>query len=89
MVDKLKLDPDQLTGVMDYFNVVQFFEDDTSEYVRRGVTDKEAVEAAKHYCTSVGAQMGFVKRVIITDMLDITVFEWIHGKGVVFPPRGE
>jgi hypothetical protein len=82
-----KITADELTGVADYFNVVQFFEDDTYEYVRRGVTDEEAVLAAKHYCTSVGARMGFVKRVIITDMLDNTNFEWVYGKGVVFPPR--
>lgn len=88
MTDEIdKLEANDLLAVADYFNVVQFFEDGTYEYVRKGVTDEEAVLAAKHYCTSVGAKMGFVKRVIITDMLDCTNFEWVYGKGVVFPPR--
>lgn len=66
------------------FSVCQFFEDDTYEYVRRHVSPEEAVKAAQHYCTSVGARMGFVKRVIITDALDCINFEWQYGKGVVF-----
>jgi hypothetical protein len=68
------------------FNVVQFFDDDSYEYVPRGVDAEHAMLAAKHYITSVGSQMGFVKRVIVTDMLDLTVFEWQHGKGIIFPP---
>lgn len=71
------------------FNVVQFFEDDTYEYVRRGVGAEEAVRAAKHYTESVGARMGLVKKVIITDSGDETNFEWRQGEGVVFPPRSE
>lgn len=71
----------------DYFNVVQFFNDDTYEYVRRGVTAEEAVEAARHYCTSVGARLGFVKKVVITDLGDFTHFEWQYRVGVVFPPK--
>jgi hypothetical protein len=66
------------------FNVVQFFDDDSSEYVRRAVGAEEAVVATRHYTNSVGARLGMVRRVIITDMLDQTVFEWIYGKGIVF-----
>lgn len=66
------------------YNVVQFFEDDSYEYVRRGVTAEEAVNAAHHYCHSVGAQLKFTKRVIITDMGDCINFEWVNGKGVTF-----
>jgi hypothetical protein len=69
------------------FNVVQFFEDDTSEYVRRLVPAEEAMKAAYHYCNSVGVRLGFVKRVIVTDVLDCINFEWQSDKGVVFPPR--
>lgn len=29
--------------------------------------------------------MGMVKRVIITDMLDQTCFEWEYQKGITFP----
>jgi hypothetical protein len=68
------------------FNVVQFFEDGTNEYVRRAIGAQEAVDAARHYCHSVAARLGMVNRVIITDMGDSTVFEWIRGKGVTFPP---
>ena len=68
------------------FNVVQFFEDDSYEYVRTAVQAQEAVSAAKHYCTSVGARMGVVKRVIITDAGDSTFFEWRRGVGQVWPP---
>jgi hypothetical protein len=71
------------------FSVVQFFEDGTYEYVRRFVSAEEATSAAKHYCTSVGVKMGLVKRVIITDGGDCCCFEWIHGQGVVFPPKDE
>jgi hypothetical protein len=68
------------------FSVCQFFRDGTSEYVRRNVPAKEAVEAAQHYTSSVAASLGMVERVIITDSGDQTNFEWQHGKGVTYPP---
>jgi hypothetical protein len=67
-----------------YFNVVQFFEDDSYEYVRESVSAEEAVEAAAHYCNSVGARMGFTKKVMITDEDDACNFMWEYGKGVTF-----
>lgn len=66
------------------FNVVQFFEDESSEYVRTNVSAEEAVKAAKHYCTSVGARLGMTRRVIITDSGDFINFEWKFGKGITF-----
>ena len=69
------------------FSVYQFFEDGQYERVRFLVTMVEAVEAVKHYTTSVGARMGMVKRVIITDGGDCTCFEWIYGKGQIFPTK--
>ena len=69
------------------FNVVQFFADESSEYVRRNVSAEEAVNAAKHYCTSVGAKLGITRRVIITDGGDSTNFEWKFGKGITYPPE--
>jgi hypothetical protein len=65
--------------------VCQFFEDGSYEYVRRFVSEMEAVKAFAHYTTSVGARMGMTKRVIITDGGDCIAAEWIYGKGVVFP----
>lgn len=73
-----------MTGTQGEFSVCQFFEDGSSEYVRRFVSAEEAVEAAHHYCNSVGAKLGFTKRVIITDGGDFTNFEWQYGKGVTF-----
>lgn len=70
------------------FNVVQFFEDGTSEYVRRRVSAVEAIDVAKHYTRSVAAWLGVVNRVIVTDMGDLTCFEWIRGKGIT-PPKVE
>lgn len=71
----------------DEFSVCQFFEDESYEYVRRFVSAKEAVEAAKHYCTSIGAQLGTTRRVIITDGGDSINFEWQFGKGITY--RGD
>ncbi len=71
------------------YSVVQFFDDGTYEYVRRYVSDVEAVLAAKHYTNSVGARAGLVTRVIITDGGDCTCFDWRLNEGVVFPPTEE
>lgn len=66
------------------YSVAQFFKDGTHEYVRRFVGPEEAVRIAKHYTDSVGARIGLVERVIITDGGDFCCFEWTHGKGVTF-----
>lgn len=68
------------------FSVVQYFPDDSYEYVRRYVSATEAMTAARHYCTSVGAKLGITKKVIITDGGDFICFEWTKEKGVTFPP---
>ncbi len=70
---------------MELFSVVQYFEDDTYEYVRKAVDAKEALAAFSHYTTSVGVQIGFVKRVIIIDSGDCVAYEWEYGKGITFP----
>jgi hypothetical protein len=67
------------------FSVCQFFEDGSYEYVRRFVGAEEAVKAARHYTDNVAVKMGLTQRVIITDGGDYTVFEWVAGKGVVYP----
>lgn len=71
------------------FSVYQFFVDGSQERVREWVSAEEAVKAAHHYTSSIGAKLGFVERVVITDGGDCTVFEWVTGKGVIFPPREE
>ena len=70
------------------YNVCQFFQDDTYEYVRRYVTFPRALEAFAHYCTSVGAKHHLVKRVIITDGDDYTTMEWKWEEGITFPREG-
>lgn len=68
------------------YSVCQFFADGTSEYVARFVSGQEAVRVFRDYTRSVGAHVGFTKRVIITDGGDSINFEWEHGKGITFPP---
>lgn len=63
------------------FCVYQFFDDGTYEKVRDHVPAQQAVEAFGHYTTSVGAKMGIVERVIITDSGDCTNIEWHRDKG--------
>jgi hypothetical protein len=46
----------------------------------------DAIPAAVHYCKSVAAMVGIVKRVIVTDSGDCIVFEWLYGGGLVYPP---
>lgn len=71
----------------EYFSVYQFFPDGSYERVRDHVEAEEAVQAATHYTTSVGARLGTTTRVIITDGWDCTNFEWKFGEGVVFPSQ--
>ena len=67
------------------FSVYQFFEDGSCERVREWVSAEEAVQAARHYTTSVAAQYGMTRRVIITDGGDCISFEWQYGQGVTYP----
>ena len=70
---------------MGVFCVYQFFPDGTHECVREWGLAEEAVLAAKHYCSCVGAQLGTTVRVIITDREDFCVFDWKRGEGIIFP----
>lgn len=67
------------------FSVCQFFPDGSYEYVARHVPVESALSAAAHYTMNVSAHAGLTERVIITDSGDCICFEWIFGKGVVFP----
>jgi hypothetical protein len=67
------------------FSVYQFLVDGIQERVRHFVPAEEAVKAAYHYTSNVAARMGITERVIITDGGDCVVFEWLKGKGIVFP----
>jgi hypothetical protein len=65
----------------DSFSVIQHFEDDSHEYVKRNVSPEEAVDAFAIYSTCAGAQIGSTRRVTI--MVGGCVrFEWQYGKGL-------
>lgn len=72
---------------MNEFSVVQWFPNEQYEYVRRFVDDATAVNAAKRYCTCVGAKVGTTVRVMIEDGGGYCVFDWQREQGVVFPPQ--
>jgi hypothetical protein len=74
-----------MQSLSEKFSVWQFFPDETYEKVRSYVGGEEAVTAAMHYATSVGARMGTTRRVIITDGGDFTVWEWKFEEGITFP----
>lgn len=69
----------------DEFSVAQWFENGAYEYVRRFVSAEDAVEAARHYMTCVGARMGTTVRVIIEDGGGYCILEWEREKGITFP----
>ena len=72
----------------DFYSVWQFFPDDFHECVARSVGAEEAVRIAHSCTTRPAAQMGIIRKVIVTDDGDCTCFMWEHDKGVVFPPSG-
>lgn len=69
------------------FSVYQFFPDGQYEKVREHVNIKQAMDAARHYCTCVAARIGTTVEVIICDGEDLRIFEWKFGQGVTFPQR--
>ena len=71
------------------FSVYQFFKDESiaPECVAHHVDVPTAGNKFAHYTQSVGAKLGLVVRVIMTDGGDHTCMEWQHGRGVTFPPE--
>lgn len=67
------------------FSTVQFFPDGQYEYIARYVSAQEALIMARSYITRPAALIGIIRRVIVTDGGDCTVFEWRYGKGITFP----
>ena len=66
------------------YSVAQWFPNGVYEYVRRYVDKDEAVQAAIHYMTCVGAKMGTTVRVMIEDGGGYCVLEWQREQGIVF-----
>jgi hypothetical protein len=73
----------------DEFSVVIFFPDGYYEYVCRYVSAQKAVETAASYTRRPAAQMGIIRRVIVTDGDDHCNFEWKFGEGVTYPPEAK
>lgn len=73
------------------FLVHQFFSDGTNTNDGRWEDSNTAVIKAKRFVDSPAAKIGIVVRVIITDQLDSTVFDWGRDRGLTFPspPPGE
>ena len=71
------------------FNVVQFFTNGLSEYVRRNVSAEEAVKALEHYTNNVAVRLGLISKVIITDSWEYTNCVWTPKDGVVYPPQAK
>lgn len=69
------------------FQVWTFFKDGTYEPDDDWTDLETAVKRAKSISESVGAQTGMITDIKIVDTGDCTVFHWVEGDGVVFPPR--
>ena len=70
------------------FSVVQFFPNGTHEYLERSVPPQAAVERFFEAQLTVGARIGAVHRLIITDADDFIAAEWVFGRGLTFPRPG-
>jgi len=69
------------------FSVYWFDPDGNSYAEARFIEVKAACQLAKSLMERPAAQLGFIRRVIITDGGDCTCFEWKHGEGIVYPPQ--
>jgi hypothetical protein len=65
--------------------VYRFFADGKWELVERFADHTTAVRTATALTDSVSAKIGLTARVVIIDDMDFTSFEWIRGRGLVFP----
>ena len=69
------------------FSVYVFFPDGSYIAEQRFVGAETAVRTAHRISSSVGARIGTVERIIITDGGDCTCFEWTREAGVTYPER--
>lgn len=66
-------------------SVYQFFASGKWELVESFTDAKMAVRTATALAESVSAKIGLTSRIIIMDEMGFTSFEWIKGRGLVFP----
>jgi len=67
------------------FSVYVFFPDDSWQKEGEGLDVVGAMRLVSQLSHSVGARMGMVQRIIITDSGDSTCLEWKPGLGITFP----
>jgi hypothetical protein len=67
------------------FSVAEFYSDGFHAYVERWLDAESAVRLAKRCTEKPAATQGWIRKVIITDGGDDTMFQWEHSKGVTFP----
>jgi hypothetical protein len=72
---------------MELFDVWLFYRSGYHDRAEEQLPAEQAVEAAKRFSESVGAKTGLAQEIRIVDNMDNCVFQWLHGKGVTFPPR--
>ena len=71
----------------DRFSVYQFLSDGTCITVQEHVPIEEALRSADAIIYVNDTQDSITQRVTITDCWDITTYEWVYGKGIVYPPK--
>ena len=69
------------------FSVCQFFKGGEYDYECRNVDMETACRKFIFLTNNVSAKTGMTERVIITDRGDMTNMEWVHGKGITYPPE--
>jgi hypothetical protein len=79
------IDLDTLDAGEGEFSVVEFYDDGVHSYVERDLPAKQAVELARYCVVGASDENSIVKRIIITDGGDYTVFQWERGTGITFP----
>ena len=69
------------------FSVYHYGFEDVQVAEKRFVSADEAMRTVAALIRSPAAQIGVMKRIIVTDGGDFTNFEWKYGEGITFPPE--
>lgn len=69
------------------FSVFWWDPDDNYHRELSMVDAETAVKFAMEFPNRPAGMMGIIRRVIITDGGDFTVYEWKHGEGVTYPEK--
>jgi hypothetical protein len=75
-----------MTG-MPEFTVWWFGQDGRSHIEARFVTAEVAFDRSITLSRSAAAKLDLISRIVVSDGTSNRVFEWRHGKGIVFPEK--